>query len=94
MGAVLQVSRSGFSAYVQRHASADGGAAEAALWTRGQASAAETRPPSGSRRLAKPRQADGFAVGRSNARRLMRQAKLTVQRRQPRHPGTTDRRHG
>ena len=44
--------------------------------------------------MAKPLQDDGFAVGRYKARRLMRQAKLTVQRRQPRHPVTTDSRHG
>jgi hypothetical protein len=37
---------------------------------------------------------DGFAVGRYKARRLMRQAKLTVQRRKQRHPVTTDSRHG
>jgi transposase InsO family protein len=34
------------------------------------------------------------AVGRDQARRLLRQATRTVQRRQPRPPGTTDRRHG
>jgi putative transposase len=94
MGEVLQVSRSGFYAYVQRQASADGGAEEAALLTRGQAIAAETRHTYGSRRMAKPLQDDGFAVGRDKARRLMRQAKLTVQRRKQRHPVTTDSRHG
>jgi putative transposase len=94
MGEVLQVSRSGFYAYVQRQASADGGAEEAALLTRVQAIAAETRHTYGSRRMAKPLQDDGFAVGRDKARRLMRQAKLTVQRRKQRHPVTTDSRHG
>jgi putative transposase len=44
--------------------------------------------------MAKPRQDDGLAVGRDQARRLMRHAKRTVQRRQPRHPVTTDRRQG
>jgi hypothetical protein len=79
---------------VPRHASADGGAEEAALLTRVQAIAAEVRPPDGSHRMAKPRQDDGLAVGRDQARRLMRHAKRTVQRRQPRHPVTTDRRQG
>jgi len=94
MGAVMQVSRSGFYAYVQRQASADGGAEAAALLTRVQAIAAETRHTYGSRRMAKPLQDDGFAVGRYQARRLMRQAKLTVQRRKQRQPVTTDSRHG
>jgi putative transposase len=44
--------------------------------------------------MAKPLQADGVAVGRDKARRLMRQAKVTVHRRQPRHPVTTASRHG
>jgi putative transposase len=95
MGEVMQVSRSGCYADVQRQAAADGGAEEAALLTRVQAIAAATRHTyGGSRRMATPLQDDGVAVGRDNARRLMRQAKLTVQRRQPRHPVTTDRRHG
>jgi putative transposase len=91
---VMQVSRSGFYAYVQRQASPDGGAEEAALLTRVQAIAAETRHTYGSRRMAKQLQADGFAVGRYKARRLMRQAKVMVQRRKQRHPMTTDSRHG
>ena len=65
-----------------------------ALLTRVQASAAATRPRYGSRRLAKPLQADGFAGGRDQARRLMRQAKVTVRRPKPRHPVTPDSRHG
>jgi hypothetical protein len=40
---VMQVSRRGFYAYVQRQASTDGGAEEAALLTRVQAIAVETR---------------------------------------------------
>jgi transposase InsO family protein len=91
---VMQVSRSGLYAYVQRHAAADGGAEEAALLTRVKAIAAETRHSYGSRRMAKQLQDDGFAVGRYQARRLMRQAKVTVQRPKQRHPVTTDSRHG
>jgi hypothetical protein len=41
---VLQVSRRGFYASVQRQASTDGGAEEAALLTRVQVIAVETRP--------------------------------------------------
>ena len=63
MGEVMQVSRSGFYAYVQRQASTDGGAEEAALLTRVQAIAVETRHTYGSRRMAKQLQADGVAVG-------------------------------
>ena len=61
---VRQVSRSGFYGYVQRQASADGGAEAAALLTRVQAMAAETRHNYGSRRMAKQLQDDGFAGGR------------------------------
>jgi transposase InsO family protein len=94
MGEGLQVSRSGFYADVPRQASADGGAEAAALLTRVQAIAAGTRHTEGSRRMAQPRQDDGCAVGRDNARRLMRHAKLTGQRRKPRQPVTTESRHG
>ena len=93
MCAVMQVSRSGFYAYGQRQAPACVGAEEAALLARVKTIAAETRHSYGSRRIAKHLQADGFAVGRYKARRLMRQAELTVQRRNQRHPVTTDSRH-
>ena len=91
---VMQVSRSGCYAYVQRQAAPDGGAEEAARLPRVQAIAAETRHTYGSRRMAQPRQADAFAVGRYKARRLMRQAKVMVQRRKPRHSMPTASRHG
>jgi transposase InsO family protein len=55
-----------------------------------QAIVAEAEHRYGSRRMAKPLQDDGFAVGRHNARRLMRQAKVTVQRSKKRGPVTTD----
>jgi hypothetical protein len=94
MGAVRQGRRRGLSADVPRHAAADGGAEAAARWTRGQAIAAETRHPSGSRRMAQPLQDDGVAVGRDNARRVMRHATRMVPRRTPRHPVTPERRQG
>ena len=93
MGAVLQVRRSGLYAYGPRQAPACVGAEEAARWARVKTIAAETRQSYGSRRMAKPLQADGLAVGRDNARRLRRQAELTVQRRNQRHPVTTESRH-
>jgi transposase InsO family protein len=43
--------------------------------------------------MAKPLQDDGCAVGRDKARRLMRQAKVTVERPKKRGPVTTDSRH-
>jgi putative transposase len=58
-----------------------------------QAIAAETEPSDGRRRLATPLQDAGCAVGRDNARRLMRQAKVTVPCPQTRGPVTTDSRH-
>ena len=58
-----------------------------------QAIAAETGHSYGSRRMAKPLQDDGVAVGRDNARRLMRQAQLTIERPKKRGPVTTDSRH-
>jgi putative transposase len=54
---------------------------------------AETGPRDGSRRLAKPRQAQGVAVGRAKARRLRQDAGLAVRRRPRRGPVTTDRQH-
>src|SRR5262245_59647373 len=80
LGEGLQVSRSGFYAYVPRHTPACIAAEEAALWARVQAIAAETEHSYGSRRMAKQLQDDGFAVGRYQARRLMRQAQVIVQR--------------
>jgi putative transposase len=94
MGEVLQVSRSGLYASVPRHASAGLGAEEAALFARVKAIAAETQDSYGSRRMAKQRHDEGFAVGRCKARRLMPQAGVAVQRARPRHPITTHRRHG
>jgi putative transposase len=93
LGEVLQVSRSGFYAYVQRQTAVCVEAEEAALLARVQAIAAETEHSYGSRRMAKPLQDDGVAVGRDQARRLMRQAKVTVQGLKKRGPVTTDRRH-
>jgi hypothetical protein len=57
-----------------------------------QAMAAQPRYRDGRRRLAKPRHADGCAVGRHKARRVRPQAAVPGQRRPKRPPVTTDRR--
>lgn len=90
---VLEVSRSGFYAYIQRNASARTQETEVALLARVKAIAAQTRYSYGSRRMAKQLQAEGFAVGRYKARRLIHQAEVVVQRRKKRQPVTTDSRH-
>jgi putative transposase len=91
---VMQVSRRGFSAYEHRpvHRAMERVALE--LLGRVNAIAAQTRQSYGSRRLAKPRQEEGFAVGRAQARRLMQEAGVSVRRPRARGPMTTDSRHG
>jgi putative transposase len=91
--AVWPGSRRGFYASSQRQAT-DRGEREALMrLTRVTASHQETGHREGSRRRAKPRQDEGFSVGRSTARRLMKQAGVAVGR-PTRRPVTTDRRHG
>jgi putative transposase len=90
---VLEVSRSGFYAYKQGQATAEINGAEVTLVARVKAIATQTGHRYGSRRLAKPLQAEGYAVGRYNARRLMPQAGVSVRRRK-RCPVTTASRHG
>jgi transposase InsO family protein len=90
---VLEVSRSGFYASIQRHAAPRIDRAEVALLARVQAIHAETKQRDGSRRMAKPLQADGFAGGRYTARRCMHQAGVAGRRPRQRHPVTTDSRH-
>jgi transposase InsO family protein len=91
---VLEVSRSGFYAYLPRHARAEIDAEEVVLLARIKAIAADTRHSYGTRRMAKQLQGEGFAVGRAKVRRLMRQAGVVVQRPKQRGPVTTDSRHG
>jgi putative transposase len=64
------------------------------LVARVKAIADDTHASYGSRRMAKQRQAEGCAVGRAKARRLMPQEGVAVQRPKRRGPVTTDRRHG
>ena len=56
--------------------------------------AAETPHSDGRRRMAKRRHDEGVAVGRCKARRWMPQAGVAVRRARPRHPITTNSRHG
>jgi putative transposase len=91
---VLGVSRSGFYAYLPRHAKPAIDAQQVALVARVKAIALQTRHSYGSRRLAKQLQEEGFHVGRAKARRLMKEAGVTVQHPKRRAPMTTDSRHG
>jgi transposase InsO family protein len=88
------VSRSGFYDYQLRQAHPKIDAEEVALLARVKAIAATTRSSYGSRRMAKALQAEGFAVGRVKARRLMKEAGVQVRRPKRRTPVTTDSRHG
>ena len=92
--AVLGVSRSGFYASLPRHAKPAIDAQQVALVARVKAIALQTRHSYGSRRLAKQLQEDGFHGGRAKARRLMKEAGITVQHPKRRAPMTTDSRHG
>jgi putative transposase len=90
---VWDVSRRGFYAYAQQHAAPRIDRDEGALLARVKAMHAETGPSDGRRRMAKPLQAQGFAVGRAKARRWMPDAGLAVRRRTRRGPVTTDSQH-
>jgi putative transposase len=88
------VSRSGFYDYQARQGTAKIDAEEVALLAQVKAIAAATRWSYGNRRMAKALQAQGYAVGRVKARRLMQEAGVKVQRAKHRAPLTTDSRHG
>jgi putative transposase len=90
---VVEGSRRGFSASRPGQATVEIDVAEVTLVARVKASATQTGHRYGSRRMAKPFQAEGDAVGRDQARRLMPQAGVSVRRR-TRCPVTPDRRHG
>jgi putative transposase len=91
---VFEVSRSGFYAYLQRQAASPVDREEVELIARVKAIAAQTGQSDGSRRMAKQLQAEGFAVGRCKARRLMQEAAVVVRRPTHRRPLTTNSRHG
>lgn len=91
---VCEGSRSGLYADVQRHASPTIARQEVELVARVKAMAAQTGQSDGSRRMAKPLQAEGGAVGRCKARRLMQEAGGAVGRPTYRRPLTPNSRHG
>jgi putative transposase len=91
---VLAVSRSGFYAYMQRHIPGRGARHALALIAQVKAIAVQTRYSYGSRCLAKQLQAEGSALGRAKARRLMQAAGVKVRRPKRPCPMTTDSRHG
>jgi putative transposase len=91
---MLEVSRSGFYAYVQRQKCGSGPGGEMALLVRVKTIAAASGYSYGSRRMAKQLQDEGFTVGRFKARRLMKQAGVSARGRTTRQPRTTDSRHG
>lgn len=76
--AVLQVSRRGYYASVQRRAALQRARDELTWQARVRAIHAQTGQSYGSRRLAKPRQNEGSAIGRFRARRLMKQAGVAL----------------
>ena len=90
--AVLEVSSSGFYAYLRRQAHRQVDEEEVTLVARVKAIAARSGSSYGSRRMAKQLQDEGYAVGRYKARRLMQQAGVSV-RRAKRRTVTTDSRH-
>jgi hypothetical protein len=90
---VMQVSRSGFYAYTHRQAHKPIDRVKLERLSRVKAIARETRQSSGSRRMAKQLQDEGFAVGRAKARRLMQEAGVSVRRPRARGPVTTNSRH-
>jgi len=94
LGEVWEVSRSGFETSLHRQQTRVIAVTERALVARVTAIADDTRASDGSRRMAKQLQAEGGAVGRAQARRLMHQAGVAVQCPTRRGPVTTDRRHG
>jgi hypothetical protein len=89
----LDVRRRGLYADARRPAAPWRAPDEVALLARVRAMHPETRQSDGSRRLAKPLQAESGPVGRDKARRLRPEAGVAVRHRQ-RYPLTTDRRHG
>lgn len=90
---VLGVSRSGFYAYLPRHATSAIDAQQVALMARVKEIATRTRHSYGRRRMATQLQAEGLQVGRAKARRVMQEAGVAVHHPKRRGPVTTDSRH-
>ena len=87
---VLGGGRSGFSDDQRRQAVSSLSSEEIDLLERIMAIAQKTQHRYGSRRMSKPLQDEGDAVGRWRARRLMQQAGVSVEGRRRRGPKTTE----
>ena len=91
---VLDVSRSGFYAYLPRHAKASIDAEQVALVARVKAIAAQTRHSYGSRRMAKQLQEEGFRRGPHEGTTVDERGRGDGATPRRRGPVTTDSRHG
>ena len=91
---VLGVGRSGLSDDLKRQAAPALSPEEIALRERIKTIAEKTHHRSGSRRMTRQLQDEGYEVGRFTVRRFMQQAGVSVEGRRRRGPKTTDSRHG
>ncbi len=90
---VLQVSRSGYDAFVQRDGAGLKSGVDHAVRADVRRLHRESRCTDGQRRLREALQAEGYRVGRCRTRTLMRQAGVSVRRQRRGVPQTTDSRH-
>ncbi len=90
---VLQVSRSGYDAFVQRDGVGLVSGPNHALLADVRRLHRESRRTYGQRRLSAALKGEGYQVGRCRARTLMRQAGVSVRRQRPWVPRTTHSRH-
>lgn len=78
---VMQLNRSGYYRYIQRVEAHSGSVSDARMEVAVKALHEQSQGSYGSRRMAKALQAQGYAVGRYKARRLMREAGVTCRQR-------------
>ncbi len=90
---VLQVSRSGYYAFVSRDLMGRQVAPDPAVLTDVRRFHVESRRTYGQRRLCEALQASGYVVGRRRMRTLMHQAGVRIRRKRPWRPRTTDSQH-
>ena len=90
---VLQVSRSGYYAFVKRELRTSQVGLDPVLLAEVRRLHLESRRTYGQRRLCVALRVIGFVVGRRRTRTLMQQAGVSVRRRRPWRPRTTDSQH-
>ena len=90
---VLQVSRSGYYAFMRRDMMGRQVAADPAVLADVRRLHRASRRTYGQRRLCEALQAHGYAVGRRRTRTLMQQAGVRIRQARPWRPRTTDSRH-